>query len=112
MAQATITIDNLSDGQEIEVPYEVTGSASVPAGTTIQCVARQVDNNALQTLAITPAADVTFSFELTVADCPDVDTWYMLTIYVWDSAGDLTLKSVTFKRIGPSQAQQDEPSVS
>ena len=104
MAQVSITLDNLFDGQEVEVPYEVTGSAASNT-TRIVAMARQIDNNAQQSLAFVeanstpPPSNVTFNFELTAADCPDVDTWYMLTIYCWDSDGDLTLKSVSFKRI-------------
>jgi hypothetical protein len=103
MPMLSITIDNLYDGQMIDVSYEVTGSVSPAASCSM--MARQIDDNALQSLAF-DAGDGSFSFEITAADCPNPGEWYLLNVYAWDvpAAGapsDLYIKSVTFQRTPP-----------
>jgi hypothetical protein len=103
---ATITLDNLVDGQEIVLPYEVRGRAAgvAPPATNLVDLNRQIDNNPLRNMGdeCTPvlppaAASVDFAFELTTLDCPQVGAWYLLTLYAWDDRGDLTPSSVTFR---------------
>lgn len=109
MALASISLDNFVDGQEVVLPLEVTGSASTPppppAATSITNMLWQIDTNTQNNLPFTennaapPPSNVTFGFDIAAVNCPNVDTWYILSVYCWDSAGDLTIKSVTFKRI-------------
>ena len=115
MAVLNINISNISNGQEIILPFEVTGSINAPANpppplpVTLAAAARQIDDNALATITVPPVPPppppnptnlpVLFSFEVAAAECPDVNAWYMLTIYAWDNQGDCTLQSVTFKRV-------------
>jgi hypothetical protein len=94
---ANIVLNNLADGQQIIVPYEVSGSATpLPPANAITALARQVDANPLQSLP----TSTTFAFDLTVADCPVADTWHRLTMYAWDSSGDCSTISVSFKNVG------------
>lgn len=101
MATLNIELDNLSNGQEVLLPIEVSGTVSAPAaGPTLSALARQIDDNALVTLPL-PNNNLphAFSFEVAATECPDINTWYMLTIYAWDNQGDCTIASLTFKRI-------------
>jgi hypothetical protein len=107
---STVTVDNLVEGQEIVLPYEVTGSAAGDSGARLVGIARQVDNNPLVDIGencvpVVPdpsggasnPTSVTFAFELTLADCPQVGGFFILTIHVWDDAGDCTHTPVTFQ---------------
>jgi len=102
-----ISIDNLENGQEIEVPYEVTGSATITTGNAA-IVAWQIDDKPIHNIPSLGGASPTFTFEFTIGeqDCPQVNTWYMLSVYLWEvgtgGSGDCTIESVTFKRIGPT----------
>src|SRR5262245_18506424 len=106
MAVLTINFDNVSNGQELILPFDVSvtilAPINPPAGAlTVSAVARQIDDNGLVNLGVTAGTSLPISLgiEVTTAECPDVNTWYMLTVYAWDSPGDCTLQSVTFKRI-------------
>lgn len=111
---SSVTIDNLVDGQEIILPYEVTGSAN-GNGALLVGIARQVDNNPLVDIGQNCVPEVphptgganppscTFAFELTAADCPQVGGWFLLTIHVWDDAGDCTHWPVTFNVTNPEK---------
>jgi hypothetical protein len=104
MAALNIYVD-LSNGQELILPSDIVGSVSQlgnpPQGQNLTALARQIDDNGLVTILIAnnPPFPVPISFELTYAECPEVNVWYMLTIYAWDSLGDCTVQSVTFKRV-------------
>jgi len=115
----TITFGNLLNGQEIHLPYSVSGQITVaPAGTKLIAAARQVDDNPLRDIAgdclpgTSPAVagNQTFSTELTSSDCPLANTYYMLTIYCWDdNAAAVSVGSVTFKTSSSSGAAPPDP---
>jgi hypothetical protein len=97
---ATITIDNLDNGQEVILDYTVTGTAAAQSpATDVVIIAWQIDDQELIDTNATPAPSVPFSLNITPGQCTAVDTYYMLTIYVWDDQGDLAIESRTFKRI-------------
>ena len=105
---AQITIDNLENGQEIYLTYEVTGSATpVNPATSITHVAWQIDDQDLHDLEVS-GATVSFDFSISAGDCPNPDTWYMLTIYVWDSDAEVSTECRTFKRVELSTGSDDE----
>jgi hypothetical protein len=108
---STITLDNLVEGQEIILPYEVRGTATGNGPARLIAAARQIDNNALDDIGpncdpqvpdpaggANPTTTV-FAFELTWSECPREDTWYILTIHFWDDQDDCTHFPVTFKAI-------------
>jgi hypothetical protein len=108
---SSIAFSNLFNGQEIPMPYEVNGTITVlpnlPAANLV-AVSKQVDDNALQDISASPplsvalpsAGPVSFTFELTLSDCPLPNTYYMLTLYCWDDqANAVSLASVTFKSV-------------
>ena len=98
---------NLVNDQEIEIPYEVTGTLVSAAG--LVAAGRQIDQNPSEDIGPfcqpslpetpSPNGDVNFSFFLTDADCPEPDTYYTLTILAWDDGPDPSLSqwNITFK---------------
>jgi hypothetical protein len=86
----SITIDNLSNGQQISLPYEVTGSATT-TNAQINAMAAQLDD-----LMLTPLQHPSFSLELTETVCGPPGAWHILRIYAWDNVGDCGTKAVTF----------------
>src|SRR5262245_19790466 len=109
MAVLNIQFTFPSNGQQVVFPADASGNIDKPlsaaAGLKLQALARQIDDNALVTIPVTPVpADFPFPFffDLPSAECPDVNTWYMLTVYAWDTDGDCTVQSVTFKRVAGS----------
>jgi hypothetical protein len=108
MAVLNLQIASPGNGQEVSLPFEMTGSVDQPANPgnlSLQALARQIDDNTLVTIPL-PNNPTNFPFaffsDVSAAECPDANTWYMLTVYAWDSAGDCTLQSVTFKRVANS----------
>lgn len=109
---STIAFTNLLPGQEVDLPYEVTGTIDVNPNTIkVVAAARQIDDALLQDIggSLTPgtgtAGDQTFSTEITALDCPLADTYYMLTIYCWDDiTAGVSVGSVTFKTSSASGA--------
>lgn len=59
----------------------------------LMAMAYQIDAGDLKPLA----ANTTWCFSLTSQDCPNETTWYMLTVYTWDSNMDMSQQSVSFK---------------
>jgi hypothetical protein len=113
----TITFSNLLNGQEIDLPYTVSGQIS-PGGAKVIAAARQIDDNPVRDITgdcvpgVQPPVngDQTFSAELTGADCPLADTYYMLTIYAWDDGSPtVSVASVTFKTSSTSGAVAPDP---
>lgn len=117
---ATITLENLVNGQDVLLPYEVRGTAAgvSPPATNVVALARQVDNNPLRDMAdecipaVPPAAATTdFAFELTGAECPQAGSWYLLNVYAWDDRDDVTTTSVTFRVAAPVLDPEPVPEV-
>lgn len=109
MAVLSISFDPMYNGIELVIPVEVVvairSPGTVGGNYALTAVSKQIDDNALVGLSLPnpnpqgPNFLATFNLEITTTDCPDVDTWYMLTIYAWDTDSDLTTQSLTFKRI-------------
>ena len=98
---ATITIDNLENGQGVNFPYEVTGQAVAgTGGAHIVAMAWQIDDQDLHDMSPNPSAGtVSFEFSISQSDCPDPDTWYLLTVYAWDNnPGDVTTECRTIRQ--------------
>ena len=104
----TISNLNLANGQQISVPFEVTGTATGTA--TLIAAARQIDDLPSQDMGSScmpnvPDASnpttVDFAFVLTRDDCPDPDAFYMLTLLFWDDgpAPSLSQTSVAFQSL-------------
>ena len=103
---------NLGNGQEIEIPFEVSGTAVGEASVTLAAAAKQIDSGPTDDIGnscspalpddASPPTSVDFNFFLTRNDCPDVDTFYVLSVLVWDNGAQpsLSQKSVTFKTVG------------
>lgn len=102
MAVLNIELNNLTNGQQVVIPFEVHGTVSGPGGVNLNALSRQIDDNALVTINLPnnpTALPHNFSFEITLADCPDVNTWYMVTVYAWDTENACTIFSLSFKRV-------------
>lgn len=108
----TISFNNLGNGQELALPVEITGRivSPDPANVKLLTVSRQIDDNALQDISAScspvpsnaEGGPIDFAFELTAAECPLPDTYYMLTVYCWDSQDEaVTMASITFKTANP-----------
>jgi len=106
----SVSIGNLLNGQTVDLPFEVNGTITVlpnaPAANLI-AACKQIDDNTLQDIAgncnpaPVTAGPSTFAFELSAADCPLPNTYYMLSIYCWDDQStQVTLASVTFQTSG------------
>jgi hypothetical protein len=95
MPVPVITFENLSNGQDVVIPYEVAGSATVSAGS-VAIMAKQID---AEDPANVPSPF--FTVNLGAGDCPVVGAWYLLTMYAWDNTGDAASKSVSFRRVEP-----------
>ncbi len=100
----TIMVNTLQDGQDIMLPWTVSGTVmSTMPGVNVTAVASQLDNGDINNFAITGLPSVTagFSLELTNSVCTQTNVWYMLTIYAWDDTSQqATMVSLTF-RISP-----------
>ena len=113
---STVSNLNLVNGQEIPIPYAVTGTCTGddpgPGAVVLIAAARQIDNQPTQDLGAqcnpsvpdTPTSPTTtdFAFTLTLDDCPNPGTFYLLTLLFWDNgaAPSLTQTSVSFKTLG------------
>lgn len=113
---STISNLNLVNGQEIPIPYEVTGTCTGddPGGGPVVLIAaaRQIDDQPTIDLGSecnpsvpdTPTTPTTtnFAFTLTENDCPVPGAFFLLTLLFWDSgaAPALTQTSVSFKTLG------------
>lgn len=99
----TILINSLQDGQDIMLPWLVSGSASGGSPTVnITSVARQIDDGNVDNLNVggLPSMTAPFEFELNSGLCPQTNVWYMLTVYAWDSeSSQATTLSLTFRVI-------------
>src|SRR5438067_1661782 len=100
----SISIGNIMNGQNVPLPFEVSGSVmlqSTGATDSITAVAMQIDDNPLLDLTVGGSPTLrTFSVELTSRDCPTMNTYYMLTIYAWDNVSpSASMASVTFKTV-------------
>lgn len=113
----TISGLNVEDGQEILLPFEVSGVATASAGN-VNIIGWQIDDQDVHDVDLGNPLSQTFAFDFNISaiDCMQVNAWYMLTIYAWDSAGAVSPTSRTFKRIEPSSGppqcwEQDCPAV-
>lgn len=100
---ATVLIAAPTDNEEIDVPFNASGSATAAAGRTIVALEWQIDGNTPTTLNPPPPASaaggtIAFAFTITDSDCPDPATWYMLNVYCWEDNGDLVIESRAFSR--------------
>ena len=85
----TVEITSPIDGEEIEIPHGGSVTITENDKKIISC-AYQIDDD----------AQVSFNckkgeFSINSISCD----WHMLTIYVWEEGGDLTLESASFKVI-------------
>jgi len=102
---ATINFDNLVNGQVIELPYGVTCTIT-SNNPDIESVARQIDDNPVvdAEASCDPQPNtnqpITLTFDVTTLDCPLADTFYLLSIYVWDQDAPVSLATVTIKTAG------------
>lgn len=95
-----IIVDSPVDGQELEVPFTLSGTATAIApATNVVAIEVQIDSAAQHDLGVVPAPSIPFGYTVTEADCPAVDTWYLLTIYAWDDQGNLDIKTISIKRV-------------
>jgi hypothetical protein len=117
----SISFDNLVNGQNVPLPFEVSGTITVlptPAGGHLVAAAMQIDDNPLSNVGDNcnpnpgPLAtnDISFFVDLTTANCPLMNTYYMLTIYAWDNvSAPVSLASVTFKTVDLFSPPPDPP---
>ncbi len=106
---ASISFDNLNDGQEVLLPFVVNGRIVAQSAGTPRVVgaSRRIDDNALLDIGPNcgpplPDSPTDFSFELTEQECPQTNSNYLLTIRAFDSMGPAATEiSVTFRRAGP-----------
>jgi hypothetical protein len=92
----------LPDGADVAVPFTVTGAASgIGVGVSVTSVQIQIDQGMITPRNDTSGAGDPYDFDLTLdsGPCPTVDQGYTLTIYAWDSGGDLSTKTIGFRRI-------------
>lgn len=101
------TISNIipADGDNnVTIPKNDCSVTVTPLNNvTISSVCIQIDGGGL--LPIYPSfahptwpGNNTLTFQLTESHCPHRDTWYSLIIYAWDSSGDISTGSSTFRR--------------
>jgi len=79
---------------DFDPTYVVSGSNDDPE--TITTMAYTIDDGL--PLALMPPYDQ-WSFHLSAGECPDINTYYLLTVYVWRTTGNVTPYSVRFKRV-------------
>lgn len=95
---ASLIIDNLENGQEILLPFEVSGSSN-GNGNNVTVIAWQIDEQDVRESDTPNSATATFDFNISMLDCMLANAWYMLTVYVWDATGAVTTETRTFKRV-------------
>src|SRR5262245_51777797 len=95
---STVSNLNLVNGQEIPIPYEVTGTCTGddPGGGAVVLIAaaRQIDEQPTQDLGAecnpslpdsSNPTSTNFAFTLTPDDCPNAGAYYLLTLLFWDN---------------------------
>lgn len=117
----SIQFNNLINGQEISLPYRVTGRITVLPNVltgSFTAASRQIDSNPVVSMAgcCVPApgplvpGPSDFTFDLTATDCPLPSVQYTLNIYAWDNLSQaVTLASVIFKTASVSPPTPTPP---
>src|SRR5262249_29342791 len=94
---------NLMDGQGIPIPYQVLGAVGAAApSVSVNALGRAMPGQPPAPLPPSnpplPTANTYFNFVLTQADCPQVNVWYLLTLWGWDQGHNATTLSIQFRR--------------